>query len=141
MPKNDILLREGAITVEIGSRLAYDSFASADARRLASDIRSLYVDHMRQMSARLEDERYFLPYVRAQYLYKGRDVYRRCRMALRRWDNPDAPLAQGEVALLRALAHKDVEYRYTFDNEDDFLVASNVARLPENLHYELRNSL
>ena len=141
MPKNDILLREGAITVEIGSRLAYDSFASADARRLASDIRSLYVDHMRQMAARLEDERYFLPYVRAQYLYKGRDVYRRCRMALRRWDNPDAPLAQGEVALLRALAHKDVEYRYTFDNEDDFLVASNVARLPENLHYELRNSL
>ena len=47
-------------------------------------------------------------------------------------------LGQGEIALLKALAHKDEEFHYTFEDKDDYLVASNVACLPQNLHYEYK---
>jgi len=137
MPKNDILLREGKITVEIGERMEYDSFRDTDAQTIASNMRVHYEEQMARMAERIEDERYFIPYVRYQYLYKGRDIYRRCRKALK--DIEGQSVGQGEVALLRALAHRNEEYHVAFDNEDDYLVACNVNRLPENLHYELRS--
>ena len=147
MPKNDILLREGKITVEIGQRITYDSFRDTDAQTMASDMRNHYEEQMSRMAERLENEHYFIPLVRYQYLYKGRDIYRRCRKNLRGFaDNSSATSycnlsdnpGQGEMALLQALAHKDKEYHVTFDNEDDYNVARNVNILPPNLHYELK---
>ena len=137
MPKNDILLREGKITVEIGERMDYESFRDTDAQSIASSMRVHYEEQMARMAARIEDERYFIPYVRYQYLYKGRDIYRRCRKALKNIEGQSA--GQGEVALLRALAHRNEEYHVEFENEDDYLVACNVNRLPANLHYELKS--
>ena len=139
MPKNDILLREGKITVEIGERMEHESFRDMDAQTIASNMRAHYEEQMARMAERIEDERYFMPYVRYQYLYKGRDIYRRCRKALKDVEGQTA--GQGEVALLRALAHKGTEYHVAFDNEDDYLVACNVNRLPENLHYELKDEV
>ena len=139
MPKNDILLREGKITVEIGERMEHESFRDMDAQTIASNMRAHYEEQMARMAERIEDERYFMPYVRYQYLYKGRDIYRRCRKALKDVEGQTA--GQGEVALLRALAHKGTEYHVAFDNEDDYLVACNVNRLPENLHYELKGEV
>lgn len=140
MPKSDILLREGRITVEIGERMGYDSFCDTDAQTIASNMRTHYEEQMARMAEQIEDERYFIPYVRYQYLYKGRDIYRRCRKALKAYEGQAPEVSgQGEVALLRALAHKGTEYHVRFENEDDYLVASNVNRLPANLHYELKS--
>lgn len=140
MPKSDILLREGRITVEIGERMGYDSFCDTDAQTIASNMRTHYEEQMARMAEQIEDERYFIPYVRYQYLYKGRDIYRRCRKALKEYEGQAPEVSgQGEVALLRALAHKGTEYHVRFENEDDYLVASNVNRLPPNLHYELKS--
>ena len=120
--------------------MGYDSFCDTDAQTIASNMRTHYEEQMARMAEQIEDERYFIPYVRYQYLYKGRDIYRRCRKALKAYEGQAPEVSgQGEVALLRALAHKGTEYHVRFDNEDDYLVASNVNRLPANLHYELKS--
>ena len=144
MPKTDILLREGKITVEIGQRREYESFRDTEALSIASGMRAHYEEKMSQMAKEIETESYFMPLVRYQYLYKGGDVFRRCRSSLKEFEkgaaSGQAPKSagQGEIALLQALAHKDRDYHVTFDNEDDYNVARNVSIKPSNLHYELR---
>lgn len=139
LPKKESLIRKGSVTVEIGKRIPFVTFADIPVRTLASNIHGLYEEHLKSMAEQLEDEKYFLPYVRAQYLYKGRDIWRRARKALRSIPSSDSaiPAGQGEVALLRALSHRDIEYHVTFDNEDDYLVACHAGQIPPNLHYEL----
>ena len=102
----------------------------------------------------LEDSEYFIPFVRYQYMYKGTDVESRCRKILS--DKAllksliDAPqyaglneitigdCGQGEIAYLFALVHKKTEvYAYCHD-EDDFLLVSNMANLPANLHFLIK---
>ncbi len=146
MPKTDILIREGKITVEIGQRQAFETFRNTESLAMASNMRTHYENKLAQMAATIEDERYFMPLVRHQYLYKGRDVYHRCRLALKEFDKSgdcdrhSESAGQGEIALLRALSHKEKEYYVAFDNEDDYNVACNVSILPPNLHYELKTA-
>ena len=73
-------------------------------------------------------------------MYKGRDIEMRCRRALKQWQADKAynAVGQGEIPLLLALSHKDKEYYFEFENEDDYLVAQNCTALPSNLHYSLK---
>ena len=120
-------------------------------------MRHYFTDRYAALRRELEDEAYWLPQVRCQYLYKGREVSMRCRKALRRWQREGAaPMKeelatfegkewrelrlppysqQGELALLAALAHPDREYRCRIDSEDDYRVATHCALRPDNLHF------
>lgn len=140
MPKDDIVLREGAITLEICPRIGVDKFAGKEARAVASEMRAYYQQHFAEMCARIEDEQFYVPLVKYQYMYKGRDIEMRCRRALRQWqaDKSYNAVGQGEIPLLLALSHKDKEFYYEFENEDDYLVAQNCTALPSNLHYSLK---
>lgn len=140
MPKDDILLREGSLTIHIGERIEGTMVKSRTPRELSHMVRRQFEEKICEMSTRLETTQYMLPYVRYQYIYKGRTIERRCKRALKAWRGAEDPfeLGQGEVALTLALSHRDREYHYTFDNEDDYLVAKNVAIMPPNLHYDLR---
>ena len=143
MPKEELLLREGRITTIVERRIPCSEFAGTDLREAASRMRSHYRRHYAELRRELEDEEYWEPMVRYQYLYKGREVSRRCRQALRGWKeglrNRDATndVGQGELVLLAALAHPEKEYHCRFDNADDYLVARHCALVPSNLHYEL----
>ena len=140
MPKTDIILRKGLITTEICPRIPAAEIQGQDTLALTSHIRHYYLQHFDELRHQIETEHYFLPYVRYQYMYKGREVERRCRKALRDWANgttPENP-GQGEIPLLTALAHPENVYHVQFDNEDDYLIASNCAVLPANLHYSLK---
>ena len=143
MPKTDIILRKGFITTEICARIPAAEIQGRDTLELTSEMRRYYLQHFSELRHELENEQYFLPLVRYQYMYKGRDVERRCRKALRGWVKGATPetLGQGEIPLLTALAHPENEYHYEFDNEDDYLIASNCAVLPANLHYSLKGGL
>lgn len=135
MPKKDLLLREGKLTVRIGERRRVEG----DCRLYNKQLREDFVEELEKMAARIEDEKYFEKKVKYQYMYKGREIGLRCRKALRKWRRgEEVALGQGEIALLKALAHRDEEFHYTFEDKDDYLVASNVACLPQNLHYEYK---
>ena len=139
-PNTDIILRKGFITTEICARIPADEIQGKDTLELTTEMRRYYQQHFAELCHEVEDEHYFLPLVRYQYMYKGREVERRCRKALRDWakgKTPDTP-GQGEIPLLTALAHPERDFRYEFDNEDDYLIASNCAAVPSNLHYSLK---
>ena len=119
MPKGDNVLREGRIDVMIGKRIGHEELTE-DARTTASKIRITFEEEYKKYSAEIEDEKYFRPLVRHQYLYKGRDIARH---------------RPGETALLRALAHPKQEFDYYFEEEEDWLVAEHCAAKPTNLHF------
>ena len=142
MPKNDLLLREGSVTVRVGERVPALSLREKDPRETASIVRQYVVEQLSALRREKEDAAYFAYMVRHQYLYKGRQVARKCRKMLAslpdlRADN--IMLGQGEQPLLWALSHPDEEFSYTFEDEDDFLLAKNCAILPDNLHYFLKS--
>ena len=138
MPKKDIVLREGQLTVEVEERIAFSSFSDKDSRLLTKEIHSLMKVMLEDMRQRIEDENYYLPFVLYQYLYKGREVARRARRNLDDYiSNGVSRTGQGEVALLRALAHgKQVEN--SFDNEEDYLVAKTIVEKLKINNIELK---
>ncbi|MBQ9474384.1 MAG: 1-acyl-sn-glycerol-3-phosphate acyltransferase [Bacteroidales bacterium] len=147
MPPNDIVLRKGFIDITIGERIHCDAYPDASPVQLAGAVRRQFEECLAELRSMLEYEGYFLPLVKAQYLYKGREVQRRCRKALYEWRAVQhraddcchtVPVGQGEAALLEALANPDKDYEVWFDNAEDYLIASNCAAVPSNLHYRLR---
>ena len=141
MPKPDLLLREGTLTVRIGSRIPAETLQGTDARQVASTVRQFFVEQLREMRREKEDAAYFAYLVRHQYLYKGRSVARRCRQALRQADAVTAQqfeVGQGEQPLLLALSHPEEEFHVVFEQEEDYLLAKNCALVPANLHYSLK---
>lgn len=139
MPKEELLMRRGSITTIVQPRIPYARITEGDLREVAQWMRHSYERRYAEVRRKWEDEDYFLPFVYYQYIYKGRSVERRCRKALRQWKRSGemGPVGQGETALLTALAHPEQQYDVTFDNMDDFLVASHCAVVPANLHYRL----
>lgn len=122
MPKNDIVLRRGAIEMMIGHRVAATTLAD-DALQAAQQMRTGFAEQYARFRATVETEDYFRPLVRYQYLYKGREVARR---------------RPGEQALLTALAHPAQQYIVEMDNEEDCLAAMHCALRPENLIYRMK---
>ncbi|MBQ0016825.1 MAG: 1-acyl-sn-glycerol-3-phosphate acyltransferase [Bacteroidales bacterium] len=138
MPKNDIFIRNGKITVELQSRFLADKLADSDTISLTTEFHRFYQNYFRSLSKRIEDEQYWLPYLMTQYMYKGRSVASRAHTAIARYlSTGEFTLNQGEIPILKALANKDKDYLFSFDNEDDFRVASNCAILPNNIHFTL----
>lgn len=114
MPKDDILLRKGSLTVEIGERVR----CQGDVMECAKNMRRHYENHYAQLKSTLENEEYFKPLVRYQYLYKGREVWRR---------------KPGQAELLRALSHPDEQVVFAPDNRDDALLMQHTVVRPRNL--------
>ena len=140
MPKGDNVLREGSMTVEVRQRINPDVFGDMGGLQMASFMRKKMIEFYAELCAKCQNEEYYLPLVRYQYIYKGREVEQRCRKALKMWHNEGVEqLGQGEIALLKALAHPEQEFHYEFDDADDYLIAKNCRVIPENLHYSLRS--
>ena len=153
LPKKDFMLREGSIHMEIGQRInpQPQTNAPADILRITRDIHRMYVNHYDSLCERIENYKYFLPYVRYKYMYKGHDVERNCKSVLDRisrtdtieyhiMDNGDVVIdncGQGEPALLYALAHKDEEVYAYLGDEDRYKLASHCSCIPSNLHFRM----
>lgn len=134
LPKTDFMLREGVIHMEIDRRIGVptdvDDTVRGD-RKLMQKVRHYYVSHYAELCARLEDEEYYKPFVRYQYMYKGPDIERRVNRSL---DNPAAPdSGLGEKYLLRALAHPGETVSAVIADAEDFDIANNISIKPPNL--------
>ena len=150
MPKNDFVLREGQLYVEIGQRMSSEEVKSMEARALTSQFHKYYIEHFEEIRNQCEDTEYVLPFVRYKYIYKGNDTERECRRNLKRIRahaaEIDAMEGQsilvknsgiGELAWTIALVHRDMQVYAMEADEDKHLIASHTSYIPDNLHFML----
>ena len=152
LPKHDFMLREGRMTLEIGERMPADVVATTDTLTLRKHFHVLYVKHFEEMKRSYENSAYFVPLVRYRYMFKGSDVERRANRILkdkrhlaeivdRDFYSVESYVfdeaGQGEIPLVFALVHPNIEVYADFYNEDDYLVASHLQGIPRNLHLNL----
>lgn len=148
MPKKDILLREGKITVEVCQRIENDTFAEKNTRVLTSECHKMFVSHYDKLRDECEDVGYCLPFVRYKYLYKGREVEQESRRMLRKIKQHTEEIenlhfnsisilnfGQGELAWVLALANRKKQV-YAFESDEDkYQIAAHCVGIPENLHF------
>ena len=148
MPKNDFVLREGKIYVEIGQRLPIVDAKTLDAKELRSHFHEYYIKHLEEIRKEQEDVDYVLPFVRYKYIYKGNDIERAVRANLKKIKTHSEEINAfnynslaitnsgfGELAWTIALVHRNTQI-YAFEaDEDKYLIASHCSYIPNNLHF------
>ena len=148
MPKNDIVLREGSLHVEVGQRMTVEEAKSMETNALRSYFHDFYIKHLEEIRKEQENVDYVMPFVRYKYIYKGNDVERAVRANLRKIRKHFNEInslsfssiaitnsGYGELAWTVAMVHRDTQI-YAFEADTDkFLIASHCSYIPENLHF------
>ncbi len=148
MPKNDFVLREGKLYVEIGQRMPISEAKSMDAKDLRTQFHDYYIKHLEEIRKEREDVDYVLPFVKYKYIYKGNDVEHSVRANLKKIKTHSNDINSlnynsiavtnsgfGELAWTIALVHRDTQV-YAFEaDEDKYLIASHCSYIPSNLHF------
>lgn len=149
LPKNDFMLREGAMYTEIGDRIPCNDLRyGEDFKSRASNLRKYYIRHYAEICSEREGADYYAWYVRQKYRTQGQKIGRACRRTLQQQANfrtlideaPDARCiridhcSNGEFALLYALVRPQTEV-YALESDPKRLAIARQARsLPDNLH-------
>ena len=145
LPKSDFLLRQGQITVQILPRITpTDERFVPDYAARSKQIRAFYKEKFAQLQAKTENAEYFRSFVIHQFLYKGKDIYKKAKKELQSYSqnqisNSYFQLKQdevGAVAFLTALIHKDLEITLKTDDSEIAALLENCAGLPKNLNVE-----
>ena len=148
MPKNDFVLREGKIHVEIGQRMPVKEAKSMDALELRSFFHQYYIKHLEEIRKEREDVDYVLTFVKYKFIYKGNDVERAVRANLKKikahaneinsLNHNSIAITNsgfGELAWTIAMVHRNTQI-YAFEaDEDKYLIASHCSYIPSNLHF------
>ena len=148
MPKNDFVLREGKLHIEVGQRMSANEVKSMETNALRSYFHEFYIKHLAEIRKERENVDYVLPFVRYKYIYKGNDVERSVRANLKmikahakeiKFLNYNSIAITnsgfGELAWTIALVHRDTQV-YAFETDDDkYLIASHCSYIPSNLHF------
>ena len=148
MPKNDFVLREGQLYVEIGQRMSAQEVATTETRILASQFRKFYIQHFEEIRTQRENTEYVLPFVRYKYIYKGNEVERASRRNVKKIRTRAAEIdalknenillrnsGYGELAWTIALVHRTMQVYAVEADEDKHLIAAHTSYIPENLHF------
>lgn len=150
LPKVDLLLRKGHMTVRVMPRIkAGDPILGADYREATRNVRHLMIDEFGRIAKQVEDVDYFSNRVFHNYIYKGKEVGRAVRKSLKENDNyrdlvaamPETgrvlmvnPL-YGEPALICSLVRKELAVDVLMEDNTNMLLASNCAGVPENMKF------
>ncbi|MCR5659239.1 MAG: 1-acyl-sn-glycerol-3-phosphate acyltransferase [Bacteroidales bacterium] len=148
MPKNDFVLREGQLYVEIGQRMSAQEVATTETRILASQFRKFYIQHFEEIRTQRENTEYVLPFVRYKYIYKGNEEERASRRNVKKIRTFAAEIdalqnenilvrnsGYGELAWTIALVHRTMQVYAVEADEDKHLIAAHTSYIPENLHF------
>ena len=148
MPKNDFVLREGRIHVEIDKRMPAEEVKNMDTRALTSYFHDFYITHYEELRKKYEDTEYVLTQVKYKYIYKGNDVERAVCANIKHIRTQAESInslsdkyititnsGYGELAWTIALVHRDTHVYAHEADEDKFLIASHCGNIPENLHF------
>ena len=141
LPKHDFLLRKAGLYMEVGERF------EVPEGDLAAFTRKVRHDYEREY-ARIRKERetvdYNWPYVQYLYQYKGHEVMQGFSMHPGSWEGRrhlsggswvDERAGYGVEALLIALSYSDMQVTAYIQDEDQYLTATRIPGIPENLTY------
>lgn len=149
LPKKELLLRSGAITVQVHPRIspANARYGTGYAER-ARRVRQHYLKTFEALARQLETAAYFRSFVLSGYLYKGAAVERSVRRALKKTGactqqvdgyrgTTGAALVvnsgYGAFAFLFALVHKRVQVVAVDGDDNNVALARGCAGIPPNL--------
>ncbi|MDR3187782.1 MAG: 1-acyl-sn-glycerol-3-phosphate acyltransferase [Prevotellaceae bacterium] len=148
LPKKDLMLHGGAITVQVHPRIAPGDTRYGDTYAArAKQVRQCYLKTFEALARQLETATYFGDFVRRCYLYKGAAVERSVRRELKRtgcyarWidrhSGTGAALVvnsgYGAFAFLFALVHKRAQVVAVDGDDNRVALARGCAALPANL--------
>jgi 1-acyl-sn-glycerol-3-phosphate acyltransferase len=148
LPKNDFMLREGAISVQVHARIpAGDAAFGTGYAVRAKAIRQYYCRRFAAISQEIETAAYFRPFVLHNYLYKGAGVTYNVRSVLAKtncfaaWIDSCRPVSSvlivnngyGALGFLFALVHKQTQVTAIDGDADKVALARGCAGIPPNL--------
>lgn len=156
LPKKEMLMRKGKVTLSIEKRISPDDQQYRQGRDLLSTakiFRQFYIEKHQNIAQNEENARYFLDFVRHNYIYKGREVYRECKTELKDIQKLEEEASQlpesgeivikncgqGEKTLLFALIKKNLHIIAQDPDQDKIDIAQNCAGVPNNLTYQIQN--
>lgn len=156
LPKKEMLMRKGKVTLSIEKRISPDDQQYRQGRDLLSTakiFRQFYIEKYQNIAQNEENARYFLDFVRHNYIYKGREVYRECKTELKDIQKLEEEAnqlpesgeivikncSQGEKTLLFALIKKNLHIIAQDPDQDKIDIAQNCAGVPNNLTYQIQN--
>lgn len=150
LPKSDLLLRKGLMSVEVGERITPSDTRFGDNYvQRTKAVRALYVERYAAMVDRFETPDYFADRVIHNYIYKGAAVEREVRRSLRLNHNYrlliDSLPKQGrvlidmddygQVALLAALVRKNLSVDCLMADDLKRDMAVGCVSVPSNLGF------
>ncbi|MDR1557966.1 MAG: 1-acyl-sn-glycerol-3-phosphate acyltransferase [Tannerellaceae bacterium] len=148
LPKEDFMLREGAITVQVYPRIpADDARYGAGYATRTKEIRQYYCRTFAGISRQIETAVYFRSFVLHNYLYKGASIAYNVRRVLAKnncfaaWIDSCRPAASvlivnngyGVPGFLFALVHKQTQVTAIDRDADNVALARSCAGIPPNL--------
>lgn len=143
LPKHDFLLRHADLHLEIGERI---SVPDGDLAAFTREMRHHYQEAYARIRRERENAEYMAPTVRYNYLYKGHEASTECRRVLRRSTYSEVDGLSGTEILIKdagygvypllvALSHPEMKVTAEVAEEDQYLIATRCADLPNNLVY------
>ena len=156
LPKEDLLLRKGRLTVKVMPRIHPDdsSFGVTDRER-SKAVRHHMIAELDRIAAGTETADYYANRVIHNYIYKGADIERTVRRTMRRHGSyrdlagalPESGRvlfvnpSLGEPALVCALVRKGLSIDVTMDDPLLHDLGSHCVGNPDNLSYIRRDEL
>jgi hypothetical protein len=150
LPKKEMMLRKGKITLKVGERVPYEVYTQLGSyQKVSKWFRKQIVETYSQLASEIENVDYWADKVIHNYVYKGIDIEWNVRRNLRKNKNYKALIetssnakrikivncGYGEFPLLAALTLKNTEIYAFENNEEKFSLAKNCIGVPPNLHY------
>lgn len=150
LPKSELLLRHGHVTISIGQRIKPDDMTFGEDYSLRSrSIRRWFKNQYAHLASRQEQPDYFRSLVLHNYIYKGYAIERQARLELRSMDSLTGLIAElpecgrvvveqssiGVVTLMIALVKKELLVVGVEPQDDLRELAANCSVCPENLNY------
>jgi 1-acyl-sn-glycerol-3-phosphate acyltransferase len=143
LPKNDFLLREGQITVQVRDRITpKDERFATDYVTRSKQIRQYYDDIFAKILETVETPEYFRSFVMHNYIYKGVGIWRGAKVEVKEIKEVQKEgensvfifnSGYGVYAFMYALANKNTDVITIEEDEDKATVAKACAGLPQNL--------
>jgi 1-acyl-sn-glycerol-3-phosphate acyltransferase len=152
LPKKELLLRKGKVTMNILKRVTIDATTyGASYVERAKQFRKLYKQEYALLAQREETPDYFSNVVFHNYIYKGGDLDKQARKQLKKFKNFEpfisllpssgnalvADCGIGVFALMAALVKKQVQFMAIDQNQDNVDLGVNCASKPQNLGFAL----
>jgi 1-acyl-sn-glycerol-3-phosphate acyltransferase len=138
LPKNDFLLREGQITVQVRERIRVDN----DYALHTKQIRKYYTATYAEIAQKIETTDYFKRFVMYNYMYKGVEVWRGAKKELSETKTPEhinenvvlfENNGYGVQSFMFALANKSTQVIAIEGDKEKVAIAGNCADIPQNL--------